>query len=1110
MKSLLLSVFAIFLLNLTALQFPNVARGEDDSLSPYERLVAAATADRPGLLEKMQRKELARAQQVDPAQENTKEIYVVLEDGVDPRAFAKENGMELVRSSPALTGRNSHVFKVGNQENALLQSLSLSSKGPVKESFLNETAPFVELSNVPNDPYFVSNGFDGQWAANHRFRSQGTDTEVLGAWSQGYWGQGVIVGIVDDGTQIGHPDLAPNADSNSLHFDYVDNDGDANPAGVDDNHGTAVAGIAAARANNGIGVAGIAGRSKFVALRALGGSLQGFVDAILHANSSIDVKNHSWGLRASTDPFLFTPELRATRDAFIAVGNSTIHVKSAGNARFASPLEDCAKDVTSQGPRSVVVGALDKDGEFASYSSFGAPMMCCAVGGSRSVTTTDRTGTAGYNLGGTCLLYREPGGANVYGIDYNPNYGLPSPFDYTRCFDGTSAAAPFVSGIIALAKEANPLINRDNIGHLIVRSCDIVDPYDTTNSSDGGWRTNAAGNSFNQNYGFGKLNAAKLVTAAQRFTGTAGEGLVVSNGFQSRTIPDSGSSSQFVSLAAPGLEGKVTELLVAMEVGHGRRGDVSCYVRSPSGFRSRLFQADARDTGPAIGGGSNLPYLFRSMAFWGEDYEGVWEIEFIDNRAGFDGIVYSGAIGTYLETPVFRRSLNNDDFENAWDVDSLEPVVATNSFATTEPYESDITEFNTRRTRWWKGVATTTGFVNVDTFGSNFDTVLHVYRSHSDSIEDLELLDRNDDFGGTRQSFVRVPVVSGDQIAIRVSGFNGAAGNIRLEACGIGPKIIESGNDLIVRGSNDDDDIFVSEAAGFTHVEINGSLRSYPGLYDVTVIGFDGDDTILSDIPGVVINGMNGNDTITYFGSGSSDLIGGNDADTIRGGSGPDVIFGGAGDDLIISRAGNDTIYGGLGDDEIRGISGRNFISGGGGNNQLYGGAGPDEIVGGVDNDVIFGGSGVDEIQGGAGFNTIEGGLASDIIFGGSDRDIINGGPGNDTINGFAGDDVLTGDSGSDEIVGGPGNDRIIGGPGLDRLYGLAGNDVLQGNASTDLLVGGIGNDQLDGGPGPDNLVGGGGNDTLTGGEGHDLLNGGQGTDTATDEGEAGEISIEN
>lgn len=73
-------------------------------------------------------------------------------------------------------------------------------------------------------------------------------------------GRGVRVAVVDSGVEAGHPDLAGQVVFNE---NFVDNR--APPA---ENHGTAVAGIIAARADNGIGIAGIAPQARLLALRA--------------------------------------------------------------------------------------------------------------------------------------------------------------------------------------------------------------------------------------------------------------------------------------------------------------------------------------------------------------------------------------------------------------------------------------------------------------------------------------------------------------------------------------------------------------------------------------------------------------------------------------------------------------------------------------------------------------------------------------------------------------------------------------------------------------------------------------------------------------------------
>ncbi|HQY89902.1 MAG TPA: S8 family serine peptidase, partial [Tepidisphaeraceae bacterium] len=105
-------------------------------------------------------------------------------------------------------------------------------------------------------------------------------------------GEGVLVGVVDDGLMLTHPDLVDNifTNPNEVAGNGIDDDangyiddvngwdftnsttvgtGDSNvtPGVHTDDHGTHVAGIVAARTDNGLGVAGTAGRAKVVPMR---------------------------------------------------------------------------------------------------------------------------------------------------------------------------------------------------------------------------------------------------------------------------------------------------------------------------------------------------------------------------------------------------------------------------------------------------------------------------------------------------------------------------------------------------------------------------------------------------------------------------------------------------------------------------------------------------------------------------------------------------------------------------------------------------------------------------------------------------------------------------
>lgn len=73
-------------------------------------------------------------------------------------------------------------------------------------------------------------------------------------------GRNVHVAVVDSGIETEHPDLAG-------QVEFKENFVDGNPY-LSETHGTAVAGIIAARAGNGIGIAGVAPDSRLLALRA--------------------------------------------------------------------------------------------------------------------------------------------------------------------------------------------------------------------------------------------------------------------------------------------------------------------------------------------------------------------------------------------------------------------------------------------------------------------------------------------------------------------------------------------------------------------------------------------------------------------------------------------------------------------------------------------------------------------------------------------------------------------------------------------------------------------------------------------------------------------------
>ncbi|MBX3747502.1 MAG: S8 family serine peptidase [Verrucomicrobiae bacterium] len=556
------------------------------------------------------------------------ELLIEFKEGTDIEAFAARWGLNVVRrlrSDP-----NMAVLKAPSDEAARERMRDLLGDRGVQTAYFDRPSENRRRAFVPNDPFFSPNnpaGFPGQWHLVNAARP-GMDSNVRGAWNRNLTGAGVMVGIADDGVETAHPDLAPNyvaADS----WNFVERNSNPNPVRTDDNHGTAVAGVAVARGGNGIGVTGAAPLASLSGLRVPlggGGSLSDFVDVIkFHSFGNIQtikVKNHSYGVGA---PFVNSDGERDAAAASAGVG--TIHVWAAGNERGKSK-EDSNKDPINASPHVISVAALGSAGIFSDYSCYGANVFVTAPSNSRrqgehgqpgtwtGIATTDRSAGPGYNPG--------PAEAGVNGF---PDRA------YTGDFGGTSSAAPLVSGILALAVQANPAMNVRLAKHALARTSRVVDVGDSTASSHGGWRTNAAGFAFNPNYGFGLIDADALTRQVALYSGVTP--LTVAEHNQPVTvnapIPDQGEISRTFNIDATT---PMEEVEIHLNIQHTFRGDLEAYLTSPRGTSSRLFirngLADRSNQG-------SLDWWFVSNAFWGENPSGTWTLTVRDAFQGDTG-----------------------------------------------------------------------------------------------------------------------------------------------------------------------------------------------------------------------------------------------------------------------------------------------------------------------------------------------------------------------------------------------------------------------------------------------------------------------------------------
>ncbi len=270
-----------------------------------------------------------------------------------------------------------------------------------------------------------------------------------------------------------------------------------------------------------------------------------------------------------------------------------------------------------------------------------------------------------------------------------------------------------------------------------------------------------------------------------------------------------------------------------------------------------------------------------------------------------------------------------------------------------------------------------------------------------------------------------------------------------------------------------------ADGSEVTRITYRGFVQEFTGVTKIIAHGGSGNDQIIVErgvTADVVLVGGEGDDFLSYAGSGKAQIDGGAGNDqivvgkqgaTILGGSGDDNILGGDGADLIQGGAGNDFIVGGGGDDTLQGGVGNDVVEGRAGNDRVYGWADPS-----IDVATHFAFADVSSKT----VDALAGGVAST-----DGSDDLDGDGGSWSV-GQEGVDYVTIDGvqfalGTDTVIGGAGDDEITAGFGADSMDGGAGKDMffvelVSGKEAGLTIVGGTDGDvlYLDGGPNNDKL----------------------------------------
>jgi len=254
------------------------------------------------------------------------------------------------------------------------------------------------ITRTPDDPLYPEQY--GLHNVGQTGGVPGADIGAEAAWERFTGDPDLLIGDLDTGAQLDHPDLAANLWTNpgeipgngvdddgngyvdDVHgYDFYNHDGDPSD---DNGHGTHTAGTIAAVGDNGLGVAGVVWHARIVVLKFLNASGNGPTSAAVEAlqygmRVGVRLTNNSWGGGVYS---------RALEDAILAAGDAgQLFVAAAGNARSNT-------DVVPTYPGSLpadcilTVAATDARDQLASFSNFGARTVDLGAPGVDILSTT--------------------------------------------------------------------------------------------------------------------------------------------------------------------------------------------------------------------------------------------------------------------------------------------------------------------------------------------------------------------------------------------------------------------------------------------------------------------------------------------------------------------------------------------------------------------------------------------------------------------------------------------------------------------------------------------------------------------------------------------------
>lgn len=461
----------------------------------------------------------------------------------------------------------------------------------------NRTEDFARRYNI-SDPLFYR-----QW---YLVNNDGEhDLNMNSLWDEAT-GRGVNVALIDDGIEYTHPELRDSFFAAGSH-DY-NNHGDLpTPRNSDDRHGTRCAGEIVARRNDMCGV-GVAPDAKVAGIRILSAPITE-ADEAAALNFRYDA-NHiyscSWG--PSDDGMSMDGPRGLVAKALLngvnrgRDGKGSLFVFAGGNGGTSD--DQCNFDGYTNSIYTMTIAAVDSQGRHPPYSE-----QCTAIiasswssGSGNSIYTTDVT------------KYSSSGCSTTHG--------------------GTSAAAPLVAALLALALEKRPELTWRDVQHIVIDSCHVV------SADDPDWVRTQAGRMYNIKFGFGVVDASLFMERVKRHKLVPPQAWLdtPNTTLRSGTFRDARARRSSIRVTDTMLRSAnlaaLEHVTVDVWIAHPQRGAVQVELVSPHGTRSVLARPRRYDNA-----GTGFPgWTFSALTHWGEDPRGQWTLS-VSSHAGNESVV---------------------------------------------------------------------------------------------------------------------------------------------------------------------------------------------------------------------------------------------------------------------------------------------------------------------------------------------------------------------------------------------------------------------------------------------------------------------------------------